>query len=286
MIFKRKYGKIPGVDAQYYTPVRNKILNFISGKGKVSIPELNKFFKSINIKSGRNTSMNWIYRNRKLVQGVRGKKKEHLFMLTQLGKKILLRTNTYENLVLEIEDILELDGAATLANTPGMGNSQLPSMGEIGSGDTFDAVGSPGEEEEEENEFIDEAKKRKKVLVTRRSKEDRSKKAIINVNQKIQKYIKDGSRGSLDLSGTIITELPDNLKIVRGDLNLEGTQIKKLPDGLEVSLSLYLSGTPIEILPKGLKVRSLDLTGTSIKKLPDDLEVDDEVFGAPQLGYP
>jgi hypothetical protein len=140
---KRRYGKHLGVDAQYYTPVRNKILRFINGKGKVSIKELNSFFKSINVKTGRNTSMNWIYRNRKLVHGVKGKTNAHLFMLTSMGKKILSRTDTYESIDYSISE----EGEATLSNTPGMGNSQPPQMGEIGSGDTFDAVGSPGDEE-------------------------------------------------------------------------------------------------------------------------------------------
>lgn len=142
MVVKRKYGKHPSIDAQYYTPVRNKILRFIKGKGKATIQELNILFQQMNSKTGRTTSMNWIYRNRKLVKGFKGKDGNRYFMLTVLAKKILMRTNTYEGL-----DLDEMDGGATLANTPGMGNSQPPSYGKEGSGDTFDAVGSPGEEE-------------------------------------------------------------------------------------------------------------------------------------------
>ena len=50
--------------------------------------------------------------------------------------------------------------------------------------------------------------------------------------------------GSLYLSGTKITSLPENLT-VGGSLDLSGTQITSLPDNLTVGGSLYLSGTQI-----------------------------------------
>ena len=50
--------------------------------------------------------------------------------------------------------------------------------------------------------------------------------------------------GSLDLSGTGITSLPDNLT-VGGSLYLSGTGITSLPDNLTVGGSLDLSGTGI-----------------------------------------
>ncbi|MBQ8216454.1 MAG: hypothetical protein IJZ91_00680, partial [Oscillospiraceae bacterium] len=50
--------------------------------------------------------------------------------------------------------------------------------------------------------------------------------------------------GSLDLRGTQITALPDNLT-VGGSLDLRGTQITALPDNLTVGGWLYLSGTQI-----------------------------------------
>ena len=50
--------------------------------------------------------------------------------------------------------------------------------------------------------------------------------------------------GSLYLSGTQITSLPDNLT-VGGWLDLSGTQITSLPDNLTVDGSLYLRGTQI-----------------------------------------
>ena len=47
--------------------------------------------------------------------------------------------------------------------------------------------------------------------------------------------------GSLDLSGTQITALPDNLTVT-GSLYLSGTQITALPDNLTVGGWLYLRG--------------------------------------------
>ena len=50
--------------------------------------------------------------------------------------------------------------------------------------------------------------------------------------------------GYLDLEGTGITSLPDNLT-VGGSLDLRGTGITSLPDNLTVGGSLYLRGTGI-----------------------------------------
>ena len=70
--------------------------------------------------------------------------------------------------------------------------------------------------------------------------------------------------GSLDLRGTQITALPDNLT-VGGSLDLRGTQITALPDNLTVGGWLDLSGTQITALPDNLTVGgSLDLSGTQI----------------------
>ena len=79
--------------------------------------------------------------------------------------------------------------------------------------------------------------------------------------------------GSLDLEGTNITSLPDNLT-VGGSLDLEGTNITSLPDNLTVGGSLDLRGTNITSLPDNLTVGgSLDLRGTNITSLPDNLTV-------------
>lgn len=59
------------------------------------------------------------------------------------------------------------------------------------------------------------------ILKQLRSPEDRKKNFLIATQQKIQQYIKGGSKGDLDLSNTPITSLPDNL-IVGGNLDLRG----------------------------------------------------------------
>ena len=79
--------------------------------------------------------------------------------------------------------------------------------------------------------------------------------------------------GSLNLSHTAITSLPDNL-VVGGNLNLSFTSITSLPDNLVVGGLLDLRGTAITSLPDNLVVGgSLDLQGTAITSLPDNLVV-------------
>ena len=88
--------------------------------------------------------------------------------------------------------------------------------------------------------------------------------------------IKDGKPyygGNLDLRGTAITSLPDNLVV--GDwLDLYGTAITSLPDNLVVGGWLDLSYTAITSLPDNLVVGgSLCLCYTAITSLPDNLVV-------------
>ena len=110
--------------------------------------------------------------------------------------------------------------------------------------------------------------------------------------EELQK-IMDDNGGSLDLIGTPITSLPDNLTVcgslylndtpitslpdnltVGGSLDISGTKITSLPDNLTVGGWLDLSGTPITSLPDNLTVGgSLDLSGTPITSLPDNLTV-------------
>ena len=112
-----------------------------------------------------------------------------------------------------------------------------------------------------------------KILVPRRSKEERSKNFLIATQKKIQQYIKDGSKGDLDLSGTPITSLPQGLTVGR-NLVLYGSKITSLPQNLKVGGYLDLSNTLIVSLPQGLKVGGfLDLYNTKITSLPQDLKV-------------
>jgi len=147
---------------------------------------------------------------------------------------------------------------------------------------------------------IYEVKRSKNKLITeidltpRRTGEERDKNHLIATQKKIQQYIKDGSKGDLNLYNSKITSLPDNLTVggslylyntpiislpnnltkVGGDLDLRYTPITSLPNNLEVGGDLYLSGTQITSLPDNLTVgRSLYLQSTKITSLPNNLEV-------------
>jgi hypothetical protein len=114
--------------------------------------------------------------------------------------------------------------------------------------------------------LIDILKENNKILIPRRSAEERQKNYLITTQKKIQQYIKDGSKGDLDLSDTPITSLPNNLK-VGGYLDIYNTKITSLPDNLQVGGDLYLTDTPIASLPSGLNVGgNLYLRNTPIFK--------------------
>lgn len=87
------------------------------------------------------------------------------------------------------------------------------------------------------------------------------------------KEIMANNNGDLDLSGTSIKMLPDNLT-VNGFLDLSNTPITALPDNLTVGGSLFLSNTPITALPDNLTIGGwLDLSNTPITALPNNLTV-------------
>jgi hypothetical protein len=113
-----------------------------------------------------------------------------------------------------------------------------------------------------------------KILAPRSSPEEKNEKLKVVTLRKVQEYIKNGSKGDLDLRDTPITSLPDNLTKVGGYLDLYDTPITSLPDNLTVGDSLDLSNTPITSLPDNLTVKdSLFLKGTPITSLPNNLTV-------------
>ena len=118
------------------------------------------------------------------------------------------------------------------------------------------------------------------ILKPRRGKEERTAQYKNLVIRKIQEYIKNGSKGDLDLVETDITELPSNLTHVGGTLFLMGSTIQKLPDNLTIGVDLLLNRTPITELPKGLVIgRSLDISGTDhLKTLPDDIKIKHSLY--------
>jgi hypothetical protein len=96
----------------------------------------------------------------------------------------------------------------------------------------------------------------KKILIPRKTGEERKRNHRFSIQKKIKKYIKDGSNGSLDLRGSPVEELPDNLK-VGGDLDLQNTPIEELPDNLKVGGSLNLNNTPLSKKYTEPKIRDL-----------------------------
>jgi hypothetical protein len=119
------------------------------------------------------------------------------------------------------------------------------------------------------------------ILIPRRSPEEREKNYLIAINKQIQEYIKNGSKGDLDLSNSPIEILPDNLIAVGGDLDLsECKSLISLNNLKHVNGSLDLTGCKNL---KGLNnLRYVDgglgLSNTFIEILPDDLEVRNIVF--------
>ena len=115
-----------------------------------------------------------------------------------------------------------------------------------------------------------------KILVPRRSPEERQKNYAFVLQKQIRQYIKDGSKGNLDLRHAPITSLPDDLQVGSG-LDLARSKITSLPDDLQVGGDLDLSYTPITSLPSGLKIGGkLSLRGSKITSLPSDLQVGDK----------
>jgi len=80
-------------------------------------------------------------------------------------------------------------------------------------------------------------------------------------------------KGDLNLRQTIITSLPEGLK-VGGSLILSFSKTTSLPKGLQVDGNLILNSATIESLPEGLKVGgNLDLSFSKITSLPKGLKV-------------
>ena len=100
-------------------------------------------------------------------------------------------------------------------------------------------------------------------------KDECEKRTRTAISKRFPKGFPSDFIGNLDLVGTQITKLPENLK-VGGDLYLRGTQITKLPDNLTVGGDLYFSRTKITKLPDNLTVGGyLYLGRTQITKLPE-----------------
>ena len=90
----------------------------------------------------------------------------------------------------------------------------------------------------------------------------------------IQNLPDDLSVTQLELKDTLITELPDSLR-VHADLAVVNTPLKKLPNNL-ILKSLIAVNTDLTELPAGLRVRGhVNVRGSKITSVPDDAEIGD-----------
>jgi hypothetical protein len=108
----------------------------------------------------------------------------------------------------------------------------------------------------------------------------------------VREYIQGGSKGSLDLDSTRLTDLPNNLTVdgvlyigytnvselpvgltVKG-LNALYSKLKSLPDNYTFSGNVDIEGCPITELPDNLTVNKLDIRSTGINDIPGTLDVD------------
>ena len=85
---------------------------------------------------------------------------------------------------------------------------------------------------------------KKQILKPRKTGEERRRNHKVSIEKRIKRYIKNGGKGNLDLSGSPIEKLPYNLQ-VGGNLILSGTPIKELPNNLKVGRNLLLGNTPL-----------------------------------------
>ena len=84
--------------------------------------------------------------------------------------------------------------------------------------------------------------------------------------------------GFLELYGTKLTWLPDNLT-VSSFLDISRSNIKSLPNNLTVNGNLYIEGLQITKLPDNLTVgESLSMSDTNILELPDNLIVNGSLY--------
>lgn len=93
--------------------------------------------------------------------------------------------------------------------------------------------------------------------------------------------VKDGHPyypGFINLSGSQIESLPDNLEVGMF-LDASKSSLRELPSGLKVNDNLYLAGSAIIALPANLVVEGdLDLKDTKITEIPETIKVKGDII--------
>lgn len=110
-------------------------------------------------------------------------------------------------------------------------------------------------------------------LISRRSPEERALKNTENLNKEISSYIKNGSKGDLNLSRYALNKLPNKLKFVGGNLDVSYSKIKQLPNGLKIEGSLNVVGSDIEKLPDDIEIGTTLYSFDKLKSLPENLKL-------------
>jgi hypothetical protein len=110
-----------------------------------------------------------------------------------------------------------------------------------------------------------------KILIPRRTPKEREKTLIAEHYRIIQRYIKDGCQGNLDLRNSPIKILPDNLTHVGGHLSLYDSKIEDLNNLEKVDRSLILSVCKnLKSFGKLREVKeSIFFSKTLLTKVPD-----------------
>ena len=118
-----------------------------------------------------------------------------------------------------------------------------------------------------------------RILIPRRAGEERLAKQRAVYQKYVQEYIKNGSKGDLDLRRAIDFTLPDGLT-VDGKLSLFSSLITKLPNKLHVTGSLILSFSVLTELPNDIIVGgSLHMYQAKITTIPKSMTViEEDVF--------
>jgi len=123
---KRKYtDNYPEKNMNSGAGVRNTVLSFMhQNEGKVKLSDMKEFLATVAESRGKSISRSWFSANKKYVTKVTEKTGTY-YKLTSAGKKLIERLDISE------------DGA-TMDNTNGMGDVDMPSADKNGSGDRFD----------------------------------------------------------------------------------------------------------------------------------------------------
>lgn len=103
---KRKYKEYPEKIVNFKTPVRNKILEFIASKGKVSKEEITEFIQKFNEENERTTKISWLRKNKNFVKKITEKDGTVNYTLTKFGQKLVNKLELFENFSPEDKQII------------------------------------------------------------------------------------------------------------------------------------------------------------------------------------